>query len=55
MKILLTSCLVAFTVFATGCQQLPTLPPGVVGVNVTYTIATPKVEEPVVTTVEVTQ
>lgn len=35
MKIFLAACLVALT----GCQQFPQLPAGVVGVNLTYTIA----------------
>lgn len=35
MKIFPLLCLVALT----GCQQFPQLPAGVVGVNLTYTIA----------------
>ena len=36
MKTLLTTCLV---ILMTGCQQFPQLPAGVVGVNLTYTVA----------------
>ena len=42
MKIFLLLCAVALT----GCQQFPQLPAGVVGVNLTYTIAPVAVATP---------
>lgn len=42
MKAIVLACL---SVLFVGCQYLPTLPVGVVGVNMTYTIAEPKPTE----------